>query len=371
MSTATTSPETTTTTATTDEAVLDPAAVEAFVGRVVGDASAWMATTMAMIGDRLGLWRALADSGPSTSAELAERTGTTERYVREWLSSVTAHGYVTYEPETGRFELPAAHAPVLATASPVHLGGLHQALYGVTGVLDEVVDAFRDGGGVPLSSYGDNWWQGLERFSSGWFDHLLPQAWLPAMPEVHAKLRHGADVVDVGCGRGRALIALAGAYPAGRYVGYDVHPESIEAARAAAEIAGVGDRVRFECRDVSAGIPGDHDLILTFDVIHDAVDPLQILRSIRAALRPDGRYVCLDINASHRLEDNTGPLSGYFYGVSVLYCLTTSLAHGGAGLGTCGFNEHTARRLCAEAGFGAVRRVEMENPFNILYDIAA
>jgi SAM-dependent methyltransferase len=356
---------------TSTEMPPDPADVEAFVGRVMGDTSAWMVTTMAMIGDRLGLWRALADTRPVTSTELAQRTGTNERYVREWLSSVTAHGYLTYEPGTERFALPAAHAPALATDGPVFFGGFHHALYGLTGTLGQVVDAFRHGGGVPLSNYHHDWWHGFERFTNGWFNYLLPQVWLPAMPEVDAALQRGADVADIGCGRGRAVIRLAQAYPAGRYVGYDIHADSIAAARANAEAAGVADRVRFECRDVSAGIPGDYDVITTFDVIHDAADPEQILRVIRGALRPDGRYVCLDINASHRLQDNAGPLGAYFYGVSVLFCMTTSLAEGGAGLGTCGFNEHTARRLCEEAGFGTVRRVEMDNPFNILYEITA
>jgi SAM-dependent methyltransferase len=363
-----------TATATTPDTTLpetspDPAAVEAFVGRAMGDTSAWMVTTMAMIGDRLGLWAALADSRPVTSTELAERTGTVERYVREWLSSMAAHGYLTYDPATERFALPAEHVPVLATEGPIYFGGFHHLLYGLTGMLGQVIDAFRHGGGVPPTSYGDDWWFGLERFTSAWFDHLLPQVWLPAMPEVHAALQRGADVADVGCGRGRALIRLAEAYPAGRYVGYDIHEDSIAAARASAEAAGVADLIRFEVCDVSAGIPGDYDVITTFDVIHDAADPLSMLRAIRAALRPEGHYVCLDINASHRLEDNAGPLGAYFYGVSVLFCLTTSLAQGGEGLGTCGFNEHTARELCAEAGFGTVRRVEMENPFNILYDI--
>ncbi|HEX8627856.1 MAG TPA: methyltransferase domain-containing protein [Catenuloplanes sp.] len=361
----------TSSTPTVTELPLDPAQVQAFAGRVTADTSAWMVTTMVMIGERLGLWRALADGRPVTSAQLAERTGTSERYVREWLSAMTAHGYLTYAPGPERFALPAAHAPVLATESPAYFGGLHQGLYGLTSMLDQVVGAFRDGGGVPLSNYPPDWWQGLERFNNGWFDYLLTPVWLPAMPETHALLQRGADVADVGCGRGRALIRLAQAYPAGRYVGYDIHPESIEAARAGARAAGVADRVRFECRDAAAGIPGGYDVITTFDVIHDAGDPHRMLRAIRDALRPDGRYVCLDINASHRLQDNAGPLAAYFYGMSVLFCMTTSLAEGGAGLGTCGFNEHTARRLCARAGFGTIRRVELDNPFNNLYEITA
>jgi SAM-dependent methyltransferase len=359
--------------ATTSTAPLppDPADVEAFAGRVTVDTSAWMVTTMAMIGDRLGLWRAFADGRASTSAELAARTGITERYAREWLSSMASHGYLTYEPATGCFALPAAHVPVLAADGPVYFGGLHQALYGLTAVLPEIVEAFRHGRGVPMASYRDDWWQGLERFTAGAFDHLLPQAWLPAMPAVSAKLRAGAEVADVGCGRGRALIALARAFPRSRYTGFDIHPESIVAARAAAAAAGVADRVRFACLDAAAGLPGTYDVITTFDVIHDAGDPAALLRAIRAGLAPDGRYVCVDINVGHRLEDNAGPLGAYFYGISVLYCLSTSLAQDGAGLGTCGFDEHTARRMCTAAGFAEVRRVEIDNPFNNLYEVTA
>jgi SAM-dependent methyltransferase len=139
-------------------------------------------------------------------------------------------------------------------------------------------------------------------------------------------------------------------------------------ARANVEAAGVADRVRIELCDVSKGLPETFDVITTFDVVHDAVDPAGLLVAIREALRPDGRYVCLDINASHRSEDNVGPLGALFYGFSVFYCMTTSLAHGGTGLGTCGFNPHTADAMCADAGFSSVRRIDMENPFNNLYE---
>lgn len=176
-------------------------------------------------------------------------------------------------------------------------------------------------------------------------------------------------VADVGCGRGRALVKLAGAYPASRYVGYDVFEPSIARARAHAQTAGVADRVRFEVLDVSQGLPEQYDVITTFDVVHDAVDPRGLLRTIRAALPPDGIYVCLDINCSDRLEDNLGPLGALFLGFSVLYCMTTSLAGGGEGLGTVGFHEPKVRELCADAGFGHVQRVAMENPFNSLYEI--
>ncbi|HUJ12537.1 MAG TPA: class I SAM-dependent methyltransferase, partial [Thermoanaerobaculia bacterium] len=199
--------------------------------------------------------------------------------------------------------------------------------------------------------------------------NFLVQQWIPSMPDLEKKLRSGACVVDVGCGRGRGLIRLAGAYPKSFYTGFDVYAPSIERARANAKTAGVGDRVRFEVLDAAKGIPEKHDVIFTFDVVHDAVDPLGILRSIRDALQPDGIYACVDINCSDKLEENAGPLGALFHGFSLFYCMTTSLAGGGAGLGTLGLNERKLRELASVAGFGSVRRVPLENPFNNLYEL--
>ncbi len=193
--------------------------------------------------------------------------------------------------------------------------------------------------------------------------------WLPAMPEVQAKLERGALVADVGCGQGKALIKLAQTYPQSRYAGYDNFAPFIQQATANAQAAGVADHVRFEHLDVSAGLPEQYDVITTFDVVHDAVNPRGLLRAIRNALQPGGRYVCLEINSSDKLEENIGLLGSFFYSVSVLYCMTTSLAGHGEGLGTVGLPESKMRELCAEAGFSQVRRVPMENPFNILYEI--
>ena len=173
----------------------------------------------------------------------------------------------------------------------------------------------------------------------------------------------------MGCGQGKALIKLAQTYPLSRYVGYDSFAPSIEQAKANAEAAGVTDRVRFEHRDVSTGLPEQYDVITTFDVVHDAVNPRGLLHSIRSGLRPDGRYVCLEINSSDKLEENLGLLGAFFYSCSVLYCMTTSLAHHGEGLGTTGLPESKMRELCAEDGFSQVRRVTIENPFNILYEV--
>lgn len=353
----------------TATAVVDQAKVETFVGTALANTTGFTVTVLAGLGDRLGLWRSLAEDGPATSAELAARADVDERYAREWLAAMATAEYLTYDPWTGVFTLPPEHAPVLAEeGGPVFFGGTFQMLRGMVTVYDELLEVFRTGGGVAQEAYHSDMWDGMERFTAGWFENLLIQEWMPALPEVDAALRHGADVADVGCGRARGLIRLAKAYPNSRFVGIEAFAGTIEAARENVARAGVADRVRIVHADAAEGIPGSYDAIFTFDVIHDAVDPAGLLRQIHEALRPGGRYVCLDINASHRLEENIGPLGALFHGCSLLYCMTTSLAHGGAGLGTVGFNEEVARTMSAGAGFREFRRVPLEDPFNNLYE---
>jgi SAM-dependent methyltransferase len=353
----------------TTQSMIDQAKTEAFLGKVLSDTSGMTTTILASIGDRLSLFRHLAH-GPATSTELASRAAINERYAREWLGAMASAGYVEYDPASECFTLPAEYVPVLAQENgPIFFGGIHQMLAGMVGPLNQLSQAFQYGGGVPQSAYDHNMWDGLERFTASWFEHLLIPVWLPAMPEVQAKLERGALVADVGCGRGKALIKLAQAFPRSQYVGYDIFAPTIAEATAHAQAAGVADRVRFEHRDVSAGLPEQYDVITTFDVVHDAIDPRGLLRAIRQGLRSDGRYVCLDINCAEHLEGNAGPLGSLFYGVSVLYCMTTSLSGHGEGLGTAGLPEGKLRELSLEAGFSSVRRVPLENPFNNLYEI--
>ena len=349
--------------------IIDRARQEKFVGKVIEQISGTMTTLLGSVGDRLGLFKNLAEQGPATSAELASRTKLNERYLREWLGGMATAGYLNYDGPTKRFSLPAEHASVLAQENgPLFVGGIYQMLPAQTGVFEQVISAFRNGGGVSQSQYNDMMWDGLERLTSTWFENLLLQQWIPAMPDVKALLERGCDVADVGCGRGRGIIKLAQAYPRPRYVGYDSFGPTIARATANAREAGVSDRVRFEERDVSKGLPAQFDVITTFDVVHDAVDPLQLLQSIRRALRPEGVYVCLDTNCSDKLEENANPLGAMFHGVSVFYCMTTSLANNGAGLGTLGFHEAKVRELCEKAEFSGVRRVPLDNPFNNLYE---
>jgi 2-polyprenyl-3-methyl-5-hydroxy-6-metoxy-1,4-benzoquinol methylase len=265
--------------------------------------------------------------------------------------------------------LPPEHAQALAhEGGPTFVGGPYEMLPGMARTFDGLIDAFRRGGGVPQEAYDTTIWEGMQRFTDTWFENQLLQEWIRAVPDVEAKLREGALVADVGCGSGRAVLKLAQAFPKSRFVGYDAFEGQLSRAIANAERAGVGDQVRFELLDVAQGLPEQYDVITTFDVIHDAVDPRGLLRAIRQATKDGGSYVMLEINCADRHEDNIGPLAAMFYGFSVFYCMTTSLAHGGEGLGTCGMPEAKVRELCAEAGFGSVTRLPVENPFNVIYE---
>jgi SAM-dependent methyltransferase len=345
-----------------DLPALDQAKLEAFMTTVSRDIASAMVTVMAGIGNRLGLFKQLAAGGPATSAELATRAGLDERYVREWLGAMAAAGYIAYEPEGERYHLPLEHARVLAEeGGPFFVGGVHQFAPALIRPLDRILEAFRRGGGAPQSAYDDDLWEGMERSSASWNAHVLVQRALPEMPEVRAKLEHGALLADIGCGRGGALIALAQAFPGARFVGYDLYPPTVASATVNAVKAGVGDRIRFVARDVSQGLPEPYDIITSFDVVHDSADPLGLLRAVRAALRPDGIYVCFEPVSQEAVEDRVGPRAAFLYSVSVLYCMTTSLSQGGAGLGALGMPESKVRELAAVAGFSSVRRVALKD----------
>jgi 2-polyprenyl-3-methyl-5-hydroxy-6-metoxy-1,4-benzoquinol methylase len=353
----------------TTQQAIDIAKVQAFMGKVMGDNASAVVTVMAGIGDRLGLFKALVQ-GPATSSELSERAHIHERYAREWLKEMTCAGYLEHDPASQRFTLPPEHIPVLAQeGGPFFLGGGFQLMMGEIGAYNQLLQAFQHGGGVAMEAYDPSTWDGMERFSAGMYEHMLVSMYLPSMPDVKAKLEHGADVADIGCGHGKALIKLAQTYPRSRYVGYDGFAPSIVRAKANAQEAGVADRIRYEHRDASQGLPEQYDVITTFDVVHDAVSPQGLLRAIHEGLRPGGRYVCVEFNGSDKLEENAGLVGSLFYGVSILYCMTTSLAGHGEGLGTLGLPETKLRELAAEAGFGEVKRFPTEVPFKALYEM--
>lgn len=343
---------------------------EAFAEKVMLDCAGASACFLGAIGDALGLFKELSE-GPATSEELAERAAVDERYAREWLAGVHAAGYVTVDRASGRYALPAEHAPALAQeGDALFLGASLRNIVAKGEMFAPLVRVFREGGGIPMGAFPNDKRATIARHTAARFESALVQEWIPRLPALAARLEAGARVADVGCGRGLAMIRLAQAYPRSQFVGYDLDEGEVALATAAAREAGVANKVRFEVADTAAGLSGGFDIVFTFDVIHDAVDPTGILRAIHAALAADGRYVCVDVNCEERPEDNVGPLATIRYAASLGYCLTVSLAEGGAGLGTCGLAEPVLRRLATDAGFTRVRRVQTEDRFNSIYELA-
>lgn len=350
---------------------LTQARTEAFSQKVLADITGTLVTLMACIGDRLDLFKHLAQ-GPATCEELAQRAQVNERYTREWLSALTCAGYIEYDPASYRFTLPPDHIPVLAEeGSQYFVGGMHQGIVGSLSPFRQLLTAFRHGGGVPMEAYDADAYEGVARLSKTHFENRLVQYWIAALPAVQKKLRDGVQVADIGCGQGYALIKLAQAFPNSRYTGFDFFAPNVESATNNAQVAGVADRVTFYTLDAAEGLPDQYDVITTFDVVHDAPNPLRLIQAIRQALRPDGRYICAEVNGSDKLEENLGTLGALFYSSSVLFCMTTSLASHGEGLGTLGMPETKLRKLCLEAGFSVFQRVLTEEPFSLnrIYEI--
>lgn len=341
----------------------------AFLGKVMADMSGALVGAICLLGDRLGLFKDLAARGPATCDEFASRTGIHVRYAREWLAALRSAGYIDYEAGSKRFSLPAERMPVLADeGGPMFMGGAFQQLAGLFGPLDRLTDAFRTGAGVPQDAYPQDLRDGMERMSASWFNHMLVPMWIGAMPAVREKLERGAHAADVGCGAGRALVNLARAFPASRFVGYDVFAPAIARANAHALEAGLADRINFERRDVTHGLPDRFDLITMFDALHDVSDPVAVLRSVRRALSTDGVLLLMEIRSGDQLKDD-GRTATILHGTGLLYTTPVALANNGNDLGLMGFGEHVIRRLCAEAGFGTVRQLPVENPINAIYEV--
>ncbi len=352
-------------------AEVEQAKVQRFIEKVAADTSGLAVTVMAALGDRLGLFRDLAANGPAVASDFAKRTGINENYAKEWLAGMTSAGYLEYDPTSQLFTLPPEHRPVLSQEEgPFFIGGTHQMILGMLPIVESLEDAFRSGKGIPMAAYGSNTWEGMERDMIGLYKAKLLQEWIPAMPDVLAMLERGAHVADIGCGGGRVLIMLAQAFPKSRFVGIDIFKPLIERAEFNAETAGVSDLIEYKVLDASLGLPDRYDLITTFDVIHET-DPLRMLRAIRNSLMPGGRYVCLDVKCEKALEDNINPLAALRYGFSLLFCMSISLANGGAAHGTMGLPEEKIKQLCLDAGFSSVRLVPLEKSNHNLYEARA
>ncbi len=356
---------------TTDIPAIDEAKLEAFVGQAVVDMGAAISGLLLHIGDRLGLYKAMAGAGPITSAMLAERTGTTERYVREWLANQAAGGYVVYDPAARTYELPAEQAMVVANEdSPVFLAGAFESIASCYADHDVFVDAFRTGAGVGWQVHDHRLFSGVVRlFKAGYAAHLV-DAWLPALDGVVEKLQSGASVADVGCGLGASTIIMAEAFERSSFVGFDIHDVSIEAARKAAAQVGLNPRVTFEVASAKDFSGDGYDLVCLFDALHDMGDPVGAARRIRQSLAPDGTLLLVEPYAGDALEQNLNPVGRAFYGMSTVICTPNSLAQE-VGLGLGGqAGERQLAIVLRNAGFTSVRRAA-ETPFNIVLEAKA
>ena len=343
--------------------------VKKFSAQVSNDIGAAMLGAMSYIGDRLGIFKSLAEGAPLSSVELAEKTGLDERYLREWLGAMTAAEYLNYDPASKRYSMPAENAMILAREeSPFFMGGFIQGIIPNLSVTPKVLEAFRTGKGVRQSEYPPETFESMERSTANMYRNQLVKHWLPAMPHVVKALEEGGSALDVGCGSGRCAITLAQTFPKAKIFGYDAHPGSLERARNNARAAGLGERISFEVVDCTRLPAAKFDFISTFDVVHDSIDPVGLLRSIRAGLRPGGTYLMVEVNVSARLEDNISAMGRMMYSMSTLYCMSVSLGGGGAGIGAC-MGEEKARELAKTAGFSSFERLPVKDLFSVLYEL--
>ena len=346
---------------------LDMDKLNAFVGRFVGDLGAAVHAGMVVIGERLGLYKALA-AGPISSAELAAKTHTDERYVREWLGSQAAGGYVTYDDKTKRFSLSPEQAFTLANEdSPAYLPGAFELALGSLAAVPRITESFRTGAGMGWGEHNDGVFHGCEKFFRPGYAANLVSAWIPALEGVEQKLKSGARVADVGCGKGSSTLLMAQAFPNSRFYGFDYHDKSVEGARESAKRAGVADRVKFEVAAAKGYTGKDYDFVTVFDCLHDMGDPVGAAKHVRESLAKDGTWMIVEPFANDDLKDNLNPVGRVYYSFSTLLCTPCSRSQEvGLCLGAQA-GEARMREVVTSAGFGRFRRAT-ETPFNIVYE---
>lgn len=340
---------------------------EAFVGQAMADLAACYGGVMISTGYRLGLYRAMAGQGPMSSIEFASRTGCDERYAREWLNSQVVAGYLVYRDESETYELPAEHEPVLVDEnSPLFLSGAFEIPAAMWADQERTLEAFRTGNGISWGEHDARLYHGIAGIYRNAYRASLVAEWLPALDGVVEKLERGARVADVGCGHGHSAVLMASAFDRSRFVGFDTHEDSLDAARREADAAGVADRVEFNSGDASS-YPGSYDLICFFDTLHDLGDPVGAARHALSALTEDGTLMVVEPYAGDSVNDNIGIVGRLYYGGSTTLCLAHSRSEDvGLALGA----QAGPARLTAvlkEAGFGSVR-VAYESPLNIVLE---
>ena len=347
---------------------INEAKLEAFMGQAVTDMGAIISAPLFVIGEKLGLYKAMANAGPLTSEEVAERSGAAERYVREWLRNQAAGGYITYDAEEDRYTLPDEHALALADEdSPFYILGVYDSIASLYADEDQILEAFRSGRGMGWHEHDHRLFRGTERFFRPGYRGNLVSEWIPALDGVEAKLERGAKVADVGCGHGASTIIMAEAFPNSQFVGFDYHEASIERAEEAAAEAGVGDRISFEVA-AAKDYPGSgYDLVCVFDCLHDMGDPVGAAAHVRQTLDGDGTWMIVEPFANDRVEENLNPVGRIFYGASTVICTPASLAQEvGLALGAQA-GQARLTEVLSEGGFTRVRRAT-ETPFNLILE---
>jgi len=346
---------------------IDEAKLQEFVGKAIGDIGSALTAALVVIGDKLGLYKGLAQ-GPATSAELAARTHTAERYIREWLSAQAAAGYVSVDTTTQRFYLTDEQAMALADeTSPAFVLGGFQAMTAAMKAEPKIAEGFRTGKGVGWHEHDPNLFIGTERFFRPGYQANLVNSWIPAFDGVERKLKAGGTVADVGCGLGASTILLGKAYPKSKVVGFDYHPQSIEQARERAKQAGVADHVTFEVASAKEYPGRNYDLVACFDCLHDMGDPVGAAKHVRSTVAEDGTWMVVEPFAHDELKDNLTPVGRVFYSASTMICTPASLAQEvGLALGAQA-GEARLREVITQGGFTRVRRAT-ETPFNMVLE---
>jgi 2-polyprenyl-3-methyl-5-hydroxy-6-metoxy-1,4-benzoquinol methylase len=342
--------------------------LDALLGKAVVDFGATFHAALVGVGDRLGLYKALADGGPQTPAQLAKHTGTAERYVREWLCNQAAGGYVTYDSLGGMFYLTEEQAFTLADeTSPAFLPGMFQVALAAAKAQEQVTERFKTGKGMGWHEHDPDLFVGTERFFRPGYAANLISAWIPALEGVGEKLTRGATVADVGCGLGASTILMAKSYPKSKFFGFDYHSVSIETAKKRAQDAGVADRIQFKVAKAK-NYPGeDYDFVTFFDCLHDMGDPVGAAAHVRKSLKSDGTWMIVEPFAGDRIEENLHPIGRAFYGASTLLCTPASLSQEvGLALGAQA-GEKRLREVVSAAGFTNFRRAT-QTPFNLVLE---
>jgi SAM-dependent methyltransferase len=354
--------------ATSTPQPINQAKLHEFVMRAVGEMGAAMNAALIILGDRLGLYKAMAGAGPMTSQELATKTKTTERYVREWLAAQAAGGFVTYDSGSDTYTLPPEQALALADeTSPVFLPGFFDIVAACVKDEPKIREAFRSGQGVGWHEHDHGLFAGTERFFRPNYRANLINSWIPALGDTETTLKRGASVADVGCGLGTSTILMAEAYPNSTFVGFDYHSGSIDMAREAAKKAGVADRVKFEVAKAKDYPGKGYHFVAFFDCLHDMGDPEGAARHVHGTLDRDGSWMIVEPFANDKLEDNLNPIGRVFYAASTMLCTPASLSQEvGLGLGAQA-GESRLSNVLRSAGFTRVRRAA-ETPFNIVLE---